>query len=86
LVVFGEVGGVEGAAEIVVDEELPADWEAEHVHMVVADEMCDLAQAIGPPEGGERWSDGGEGLATVCETAEVEAGYVYSCCEIGSVC
>jgi len=54
--------------------------------MVVADEMCDLAQAIGPPEGGERWSDGGEGLATVCETAEVEAGYVYSCCEIGSVC
>ena len=78
MVVFGEVSGVEGAAEIVVNEVLPADGEAKYVHVVVADEMCDLTDAVGAAEGGERRSDGGEGLAAVCETAEVEAGDVYS--------
>ena len=46
LVVDSPVGGAEGAADLVVDEELPADGDAEGVEAVVLDEVVHLVEAI----------------------------------------
>ena len=78
-VVFAEVGGVESAAEVVVDEVLPGDGEAESVHVVVFDEVGHLARAgvvsCGGRDDGERgwaypslpknWVSGGYTAETV---------------------
>jgi hypothetical protein len=45
LVVRGPVVGVEGAAEVVVEQVLPSDRKAEGVQAVVLDEMLDLVDA-----------------------------------------
>jgi hypothetical protein len=45
LVVRGPVGGVEGAAEVVVEQELPSDRNAEGVQAVVLDEVLYLVDA-----------------------------------------
>lgn len=69
LVVDGPVGGAEGAANLVVDEELPADGNTEGVESVVLDEVVHLVEAI---------LAGLEAGATVAGTisaaAEVETG------------
>jgi hypothetical protein len=46
LVVDGPVGGAEGAADLVVDEELPADGDAEGVEAVVLDEVVHLVETV----------------------------------------
>ena len=45
LVVRGPVVGVEGAAKVVVEQELPSDRKAEGVQAIVLDEMLDLVNA-----------------------------------------
>jgi hypothetical protein len=45
LVIRVPVVGVEGAAEVVVQEELPSDWDAEGVQAVVFGEVLHLVDA-----------------------------------------
>lgn len=69
LVVDSPVGGAEGTANLVVDEELPADGDTEGVEAVVLDEVVHLVEAI---------LAGCEALGTVASAisaaAEVETG------------
>lgn len=46
LVVDSPVGGAEGAADLVVDEELPADGDTEGVEAIVLDEVVHLVEAV----------------------------------------
>jgi len=45
LVVRGPVVGIEGAAKVVVEQELPSDWNAEGIQAIVSDEMLYLIDA-----------------------------------------
>lgn len=74
IIVGGEVRGVEGTAQVVVDEVLPRDWQTESVEAVVGDEVVHLVDA-----GLAGWVGGGEGACSVCAAAEVEACGVGEC-------
>jgi hypothetical protein len=67
LVVLGEEARVEGAAEVLVDEVLPADGETEGVELVVLDEVVHLGLT-----GGSR-VDEAAGGSTVGVHTEIEA-------------
>lgn len=66
-VVVAKVGGIEGAAEVVVDEVLPADRKAESVQAVLGHEVLHLGRA-----GGGDVHDTADGAGAVGTTAKVE--------------
>ena len=69
LIVDGPVGGAEGAADLVVDEELPADGDTEGVEAVVLDEVVHLVEAVlAGCEAGARVA------SAISAAAEVETG------------
>lgn len=69
LVVDSPVGGAESAADLVVDEELPADGDAEGVEAVVLDEVVHLVKAVlAGCEAGAR------AASAISAAAEVETG------------
>ena len=71
-VVDGPVGGAEGAADLVVDEELPANGDTEGVEAVVLDEVVHLVEAV--LVGGEA---GAAVASTIGTAAEVETGDLW---------
>ena len=69
LIVDGPVGGAEGTADLVVDEELPADGDTEGVEAVVLDEVVHLVEAVlAGCEAGARVA------SAISAAAEVETG------------
>lgn len=78
LVVDGPVGGAEGAADLVVDEELPADGDTEGVEAVVLDEVVHLVKAI---LAGRK--AGARVASAISAAAEVETGNLCAALVIG---
>lgn len=69
LVVDSPVSGAEGTADLVVDEELPADGDTEGVEAVVLDEVVHLVEAVlAGCEAGARVA------SAISTAAEVETG------------
>lgn len=60
-VISGEVRGIKCATEIVVDEVLPGDWQAEGIEPVIGHEVLHLCYPVGAWIG-----NGGERARSVC--------------------
>jgi hypothetical protein len=77
LIVLGKVVGVESTTKSVVDQVLPSDGQAEHIHSVVPGEMLHLANAVWivvlAVEVPQRGIDLGSVAITIGRTTEVEA-------------
>ena len=77
LVVDSPVGGAEGTADLVVDEELPADGDTEGVETVILDEVVHLVEAVlAGCEAGARVA------SAISAAAEVETGDLCAVLEV----
>jgi len=74
LVVLAEVGCVKCATEVVVEEVLPANWEAEDVETIILDEVVDLVDSIGTGVDDARDS---AGTVSAAALSGIECTYPY---------